>query len=245
MATWRQIVYMCLDEIKAIANDITVTEDHVIFLANQYRLFLIEQKRKKEGESYLTSANEQTICIDLEQVDAIPDLEYCNEIYLRSIQEVPTMVDPAKAKIYPVNYFNTRMTYVTKDRFKFVGFNPYMANIIYSTLGADNHIFLKGANPQFKYLKKATLTGVFEDSAAAAELACNPDGSTDNCDMLDQEFPLQAELIPQLIELLVKELLGMEYRPKDTQNDSADDLSDIVNFVRRQMKSNLAKQMTE
>jgi hypothetical protein len=41
-ATYREIVDMCLDEIKAISDDSIVTEDHVIFLANQYRLFLIE-----------------------------------------------------------------------------------------------------------------------------------------------------------------------------------------------------------
>jgi hypothetical protein len=44
---------MVLDEIKAFGGDSDVTEEHVIFLANNYRLFLIEQKRKQEGEQAL------------------------------------------------------------------------------------------------------------------------------------------------------------------------------------------------
>jgi hypothetical protein len=61
---------------------------------------------------------------------------------------------------------------------------------------------------------------------------------------MDVEFPLEADLIPQMIELIVKELLGVNYRPKDSVNNSSDDLADIAAFVRRNMKSDLAKQMT-
>jgi len=61
---------------------------------------------------------------------------------------------------------------------------------------------------------------------------------------MDVEFPLEADLIPQMIELIVKELLGVNYRPKDDANNSSDDLADIAAFVRRNMKSDVAKQMT-
>ena len=61
---------------------------------------------------------------------------------------------------------------------------------------------------------------------------------------MDTDFPLEADLIPQMIELIVKELLGVNYRPKDNVNDSSDDLADIASFVRRNMKSDAAKQMT-
>ena len=40
MATFRQIVYTVLDEIKSVNGDSYITEEHVMFLANQYRLFL-------------------------------------------------------------------------------------------------------------------------------------------------------------------------------------------------------------
>jgi hypothetical protein len=40
-----------------------------------------------------------------------------------------------------------------------------------------------------------------------------------------------------MIELIVKELLGVNYRPDDTINNNMDDLADLAAFVRRNMKS--------
>ena len=244
MVTFGDIVYYCLDAIKSSNGDSDVTEEHVIFLANQYRLFLIEQKKKKEGVASLSSSNEQTICIDLEKVDAIPGLEYCNDTYLRSVQEIPDMVDKDSVKVNLTDYFNIMTAFVSKDRFKYVGHNKYLRNIIYCTLGPDNHIYFNGRNPQFLYLKEAKVTGVFEDAIKASELACDENGNT-NCDIMEQSFPLEVELIPQMLQLIIKELLGVNYRPKDDYNNDMDDLADIASFVRRNMKSQIAKQMTE
>lgn len=242
MATYREIVYACLDEVKASNGDSNITEEYVIFLANQYRLFLIEQKKLKQGEAALSSANEQTLCIDLEKVDAIPGLEYCNDIYLRSVQEIPEIVSEESVKVNLVDLFNIMTAFVSKERFKFVGHNKYLRNILYTTLGPDNHLYFNSQNPQFKYLKKARVTGIFEDAEKAAQLSC--DGDSKPCDIMDVEFPLETDLIPQMIELIVKELLGVNYRPKDDVNNSSDDLADIAAFVRRNMKSDAAKQMT-
>lgn len=244
-ATYREVVYMCLDEIKSLNGDSTITEEHVIFLANQYRLFLIEQKKLKQGESSLSSSNEQTICVDLELTDAIPGLEYCNDTYLRSKQEIPDILNEESVQISLADIFNIRTAFVSKDRFKYVGYNKYLKNILYCTLGPDNHLYFNSQNPQFKYLAdgQAKLTGIFEDSEKAAELACDKSGN--KCDIMDAEFPLESDLLPQMIELVVKELSGMNYRPRDTYNSSSDDIADIASFVRRNVKSQMAKQMTE
>lgn len=242
MATYREIVYMVLDEIKSSNGDSDITENHVITLANWYRLFLIEQKKLKQGESSLSSANEQTICIDLEKVDAIPGLDYCNDTYLRSVQEIPEMVSQESVKVSLTGLFNIMTAFVSKDRFKYVGYNKYLRNIIYITLGPDNHLYFNSQNAQFKYLKKAKVTGIFEDAEQAVQLSCDDD--TGACDIMDATFPLETDLIPQMIELITKELLGVNYRPKDDVNNSSDDLADIAAFVRRNMKSDVAKQMT-
>ena len=243
MALLREIVYYCLDAVKSSNGDSDVTEEHVIFLANHYRLFLIEQKKKKEGVASLSSSNEQTICLDLEKANAIPGLDYCNDTYLRSIQEIPELINEESVKVNLSDYFNIMTAFVTKDRFKYVGHNKYLRNIIYCTLGPDNHIYFNGNNPQFLYLKKAQLTGIFEDASKAAELACDKEGN--KCDPLDSEFPIEADLLPQMLELIVKELLGVNYRPKDQMNNDVDDLADLASYVRRNMKSQMAKQMTD
>ena len=87
------------------------------------------------------------------------------------------------------------------------------------------------------------VTGIFEDSDKAAELACDPDGDGSNCDILDQKFPLESELIPQLIELIVKELYGAQWRAADTRNNANDDLADLIAYIRRNTKSELHKRL--
>ena len=42
--TYRELVYLCLDETKNISDDSTFNENHVISLLNNYRVFLIRQK---------------------------------------------------------------------------------------------------------------------------------------------------------------------------------------------------------
>lgn len=244
MATYRQIVYMVLDEIKAFGGDSDITEEHVIFLANNYRLFLIEQKRKQEGEQALAQSNYQTICLDVEPTPAIDGLPCEGGYYLKSKQDIPELVSGTEPKVYPSDYFNTRISYITRDRMKFVGFNNYMQNITYATKGLDDRLYMKSNNPQFLYLEQVKFAGIFEDTEKAAELSCDSkEGGP--CDIMDKEFPMETTLIPQMIQLIVKELLGAEYRPKDTENDDKDALADLAAYIARNAKSSLSKQLTD
>ena len=42
------------------------------------------------------------------------------------------------------------------------------------------------------------------------------------------KFPIENALVPIVIELVVKELLGVKYQPRDTHNNAADDASNPV-----------------
>lgn len=242
--TYRELVYMVLDEIKQIADDSFITEDHVIFLANYYRQFLLEQKRSKDASFIYSNDNYQVLCLDLEQVEAIPDMDYCNDTYLRTIQRIPDTINGSTLKAYPYDYFYAKnIAIVSRDRFKFVGYNKYMANIIYGTLGIDGHLYLKSINPQFLYMKKLRVAGVFNDATEAAKYVCDPEGNA--CDILDQKFPFEGSLVTSLIEFLVKELTGVVWRQQDKTNDSTDSIDDIMNYLKQNVKSDLLKQLEQ
>ena len=70
MSTYRELVYMVLDELKGISDDFTYTEDHIIFLLNKYRAFILKQ-RYSDVKKFIPESNYQTICLDLIQVPAI------------------------------------------------------------------------------------------------------------------------------------------------------------------------------
>ena len=240
MSTYKELVYMCLDELKLYSDDALYTEEHIMFLLGKYRTFLIKQ-RYSDIKKQIPESNYQTICLDLIEVPAISGEPCEGGSYLRSKEKIPFLMKIGNPKVYPVDYYQGEITYVSRERMRYVGHNKYLQNIIYASLGPDNYLYFKSFNPQFLYLEKVRITGIFEDTLAASELQCPDENGDTVCDVLDKTFPIEDALIPPMIELVVKELLGAEYRPKDESNDANDALASLATFIRNNTKSSLAK----
>lgn len=227
MSTYKELVYMCLDELKLYSDDALYTEEHIMFLLGKYRTFLIKQ-RYSDVKKQIPESNYQTICLDLIEVPAISGETCEGGSYLRSKEKIPFLMKIGNPRVYPIDYYQGEITYVSRDRMRYVGYNKYLQNIIYASLGPDNYLYFKSFNPQFLYLEKVRITGIFEDTLAASELQC-PDESGDIvCDVLDREFPIESALVPPLIQLVVEELTKAEYKPEDKENNSDDDLSNVT-----------------
>jgi hypothetical protein len=124
---------------------------------------------------------------------------------------------------------------------KYVGYNKYLQNIIYASIGPDGYLYLKSFNPQFLYLEKIQFTGIFEDAEEAAELSCDSDSDENtSCDILDKEFSIEEALIPPLIELIVKEIGNSVYQVEDTQNNANDDQASNTLAARRNLSNRYA-----
>ena len=239
--TLRELVYLVLDEVKINSDDSYFNEDHVIFLLNKYRSFVLKKELEKENKQ-LSSANDQTICLDL--IGVRDEDNPCGEPMLRTEQTIPNLVNDCKVSLYPVNYFEgDHIIYTTMERMRYTTYNKWTKNLIYAAKGPDNYLYLKSSNPQYLYLEKLKMKAVFEDFESAAQYACDESGEELNCDILDMKFPIENALVPIIVEMVVKELLGASYRPKDSINNSNDDLSDIVAWVRRNMKTPVQKQI--
>jgi hypothetical protein len=146
------------------------------------------------------------------------------------------MLSVGKQTISSVDFFQGNLAYVNNERFKYVGNNKYLKNQIYGTIAPNRYLYLKSNNPQAYYLEKVKVTGIFEDSSAAAELQCDGDNGDGACDIMDKSFPIEEALIPPMIELIVKELSGHLYQPKDSENNDSDDLSKLANYIARNLK---------
>lgn len=231
---------MCLDQLKVASDDSYYTIDHILFLISKIRALLLKQTYsniKKE----IPQSNYQTICLDLMQVPAITGEPCEGGTYLRSKEKVPSTMTIGTNIVYPIDFYQgTHITYVSRERMRYVGTNKWLKNIIYTSKGPDGYLYFKSSNPQFLYLEKVRMTGIFEDPDKAAELECNSNNNLE-CDVLDREFPLEEGLVASVIELVIKYLSGAVYRPKDQENDANDDLSDLVAFIRRNMKSEFQK----
>lgn len=222
MATWRQLTYMVLDELKLTSDDAEFNEEHIVFLLDKYRAFLFKYKYKTLYD--ILESNFQTLCLDLEQVPSFKG-DACSTVYLRSTKKVPTLLSLCSPRIYVDDYFQGEIALVSKNRFKYTGYNKWLSNMIYATIGPDKYLYLKSTNPQFLYLTKIKITGLFENAKDAAELSCCNDDST--CDYMDSDFPLEDALVTTLIELVVKEIGSKIYIPADKINDADDSLAGL------------------
>lgn len=241
MSTFKELIYMCIDELKLSSDDSIFTQDHIAFLLSKYRALLIKQKYS-DIKKYIPESNYQTLCLDLIEVPAISGEPCEGNPYLRSTNKILTTMKVGNPRVYPIDYYQGEITYVTRDRMRYVGYNKYLQNIIYCSIAPDNYLYFKSSNPQFLHLEKVKFTAIFEDAIKASELECNTE---EICDILDKQFPIEEGLVPELIGLVVKELKSSEYSPEDSDNNAMDDLANLANFIRRNAKSNLQKQIEE
>lgn len=239
--TYREIIYMCLDQLKISSDDSYITTEHVLFLLSKIRALVLKQKYgdiRKE----IPQSNYQTICLELDQTPAISGEPCEGGTYLKSKSKIPSTLGIGNDTIYPIDFYQgIYISYISRERMRYVGHNKWLQNIIYASKGPDNYLYFKSSNPQYLYLEKVKMTAIFEDPDKAAELEC--ESSDRPCDVLDREFPLEESLVSTIIELTVKYLSGMAYRPQDEINNASDDSSNLMQFIRQNMKSNFQKQL--
>lgn len=216
---------MCLDELKLMSDDANFNEDHIAFLCGKYRSFLLKQRYYTDIKKAISESNYQTICLDLIEVPAISG-EVCEGgSYLRSRDKIPVTLMIGNPRVYPIDYYQGEIAYVSRDRMRYVGYNKWMKNIIYCSIAPDGYLYFKSWNPQFLYLEKVKFTAIFEDANEVSNLTCDGDEST-TCDLMDRIFPIEEALVPPLIELVVNELRKAEYAPSDENNNADDDLDE-------------------
>lgn len=213
-----------------VSDDSYITEELILFLCKKYRAFLVkkEQDKEKSSTDVASEFEYQEICLDLEKVAAIDGEPCTGGYYLRTVQAIPKILEGTQPRVYPIDFYQgTNITYVSRDRMRYVGTNKYLQNMIYASLGPDLHIYLNSGNPQFLYMKQLRLSAVFEDFDDAAELLCDCDGNSAACDILDADFPIREYLVPPLIELVVNALTHSVRVKGDEVNNAKDDTPDL------------------
>lgn len=228
----KEIVYYLLDAVKAISDDALITEEEVLFLLKKYRSFLIkkEQEKEKNSTDVASEFEYQQICLELEKTPAMDGEPCTGGYYLRTTKKIPKVLEGTTPRVYPMDFYQgIYVTFIPRDRMRYVGTNKYLQNIIWVSVGPDQHLYLYSNNPQFLYLKNLRMLAIFEDFDSATDLLCDSDGEDTSCDIFDAIFPIRDYLVPTLIELCEKEILGVQYRIKEDRNNAADDTAKIVN----------------
>lgn len=233
--TYKELVYMALDALKIHSDDSKFTEDHVIFLLNKYRAFALQQKYSKTLEG-VNNRNYQTLNVSMQgNMGSRPG----NGFYYFSEKEIPSILSIALPKVEPSVFNSTEIVFTSENRLRYIGYNRFLPNTVYSCIGNDGKLCLKGKEEIVKTLTLINLYAVFSDPIEAYEF------NSETKDILDREFPMEDVLVPSVLELVLKDLTNGIYKPSDNTNDAQDALSDLAGFLRRNMKSQFQKQIDE
>lgn len=232
---FKEIVYIVNDLCKQYSDDTDLTEEHILFLLTKYRGALLQQY--SNIKKFLPESNYQTIDLELERVEGLPCIAGAK---LRSKEPVPHILPIGNPSVFPFDYYIGDITLISKERMKYVGYNKALGHQIYCSIAPDHHLYFKSCDPQMLYLLRVKMNAVFEDVTDAAKLTDNEEGY---CDIMEMEFPLESSLIPNLIQQVLRDILGASYRPSDKTNNAQDDLAQIASFIQRNVKSPLAKQI--
>lgn len=238
MTTYREIIYLVLDEIKGMSDDFSFTEDHVLFLIDKFRTYLLKQKYS-DIKRQMPESNYQTIELTLTDAPMMPNnyIDYKGP-YARTKETIPFTLHIGSPRVFcglntsseiikEGDYFSGEFTLVSRDRMRYVGYNRYLKDIIYCSIAPDNKLYFKSQkicddrgmiNQDFLSLK-IYFTGIFQNSIKASELT-----EEKVKDVYDRTLPLEEGLISQLVNLIIRDLTNAEYRPADTKNNAMDDL---------------------
>ena len=233
---------MVLDFLKISSDDAYYTPDHVLFLLNKYRAYVLKSKYDKSSD-IPSESNYQSIHIDLEEQDRVNGVS-CSGKYLVSVNKLPDSLDVSKPIFTGNDRFGGDIAFVSPQRFRYVGFDSWMKNITYATFSGGK-LYMKSCNPFAYYLKEGTLQDIYVDplEAAAESGEYDVDDEGNLCNPMEVEFPLEDNLLPLVMQYVVKDLTGGVYKPKDDINDADDDLSKLASFIKSYIKTPLRQQI--
>lgn len=226
MTTYRELVYLILDELKGDSDDFSYNENHILFLLSKYRAFLLKQ-RYSDIKKAVPETNYQKLEVLKSPIDQISTSKIYR-VYSEDI--VPMIMLPENTRVFlPENSYilNSETTFITRDRARYITYNRYNKNIIYSFIDENKKLICYMSDyriTDIDIFNNLELIAIFQDCLEVDRLKTN-----NTQELLDCVFPLEVNLTQPLIELVIKEITQAEYRPDDTINNGTDDLSKVNN----------------
>ena len=231
MSSYRELVFMVLDQLKISSDDSYFDVPHIVWLINKYRALLI-QRSYNEQRKVIPEHIYQTVCLEMEPDESCIK-EGINIISIHKVPDLLTLNDGIRVHIHPIAspFDYPEWTYILPERYPFTGHNKYLKKIVYFTI-LGGYLYAKSFDSSFQYIKQVQLIGLFNNPTEVnkKEYLCN---GTVECDPLDLPVYLEEYLIPPLLEMIIKDLIPQVYRPEDKTNTASDLTPEMAQNVRK------------
>lgn len=239
MSTYRELIYMVLDKVKESTDDAYFKEEHVAFLMDKYRPFLLKQRYADIRKS-ISQNNYSRFIVTLNvstgtntNLGITYNYTTDGKIWY-STTTMPRFIslngETEEFKIFNYgvdatvnNVFKGDFSIVSQERFKYIGENKWLKKFAYATISPDYLLCLKLADTSLVLPTTVLVQGIVEDPKKDVTRIL-PIVSN----YLDMTYPLEDALVPPLLELVVKDLSSNLYSPEDTNNNAKDDLEGLT-----------------
>jgi hypothetical protein len=116
------------------------------------------------------------------------------------------------------SYYDYRFVFIHPERFRYVGNDKHLNNIIYVTLGQDYRLLFKSNLDKHKFLDKVRIFGIFEDPQKAWEESADYDETKDFNSEVD--YPMDLDMWVQVKDIILKQLIQSLQIPQDKNNNA-------------------------
>lgn len=213
MATKLEMIYSVKELLKDHTDDSLLSEDFILFQIKAYRSMFLRQlysDRAKELDADAT----QTFCVDTKTVDPGTCGITTGCHILRSVEKIPSLLS-IKGRSTLTRVGPPIIGIPAYEVVDAAGINACM-NDPYSGTTAflmDNYLYLVGKDPATKLIKCISVTGIFSNPDALAELGnCDSCGKEvkEPCYTDDANFPVPEHMVPMLIKATVEDYVRTE-----------------------------------
>lgn len=213
MATKLEMIYSVKEMLKDHTDDSLLSEDFLLFQIKAYRAMFLRQlysDRAKELDSDAT----QTFCVDTELTDpGICGITTGCHI-LRSVQKIPSLLSikgrSTLTRVGPPIIGIPAYEVVTPAQISECMADQYSSTAAFLM---DDYLYLVGKDPATKLIKCISVTGIFSNPDALAELGnCDSCGKQDKapCYTDDANFPVPEHMVPMIIKATYSDYLEGE-----------------------------------
>jgi len=211
--TYRDVIYMVLDELKQFTTDIPFEEEHIATLLTISRAVIIKQKfagQKTEIPMELLQPIQFNIIKDSGIIKSNREFDVINLNGMHMFYNVTVPSIP-----------DVEFSQTTLDRFKYVRVNKWLSNVCYFTVSNNNVLYFKvpttiDALFTSSYIEiPAYYNAILEDPRTAYPYESK---------YLDLDFAITGDMLRIIIDLTLADLYKHLHLPEDTINNGKNDL---------------------
>lgn len=220
MATKLEIIYDIKERLNSYSDDSNLTDRYLSHLVDEYRSVFLKNK-------YSTFKRKIPI-INKQRVELTMSPErtsrYAGAI-MSSAERVPDTLDSTtfdNRMVLSVGQLEVRnLNMVSPERFPHIALeDPFTRTMIYGSILDDQKLYLKSYDSNIQLMTSVKLWGVFSDPYDAWLISPEFDANLDFEE--DVEYPLEYEIMADMIRTMVKDLTIKFELPVDKQNNSDD-----------------------